>query len=146
MRSVPSPDSVTPLAPVLIYDGDCGICTKMARLVTSRLRRRESDFAVAAWQDLDGDGSGLAAYGLTWEDCDRAAQWVAADGTVSAGENAVARALLASRLPLRPLGAVMLVPGINALAGVVYRWVANNRSRLPGGTPACSLPADQRPH
>ncbi|NLJ53409.1 MAG: DUF393 domain-containing protein [Intrasporangiaceae bacterium] len=146
MQPAPFADSVTGRAPVLIYDGDCGICTRLAALVTSRLRRRESDFAVAAWQDIDGDSPGLAAYGLTWEDCDAAAQWVAADGTVSAGQDAVARALLAARLPLRPLGALMLLPGVNTLAGVVYRWVAANRSRLPGGTPACSLPADQRPH
>ena len=135
MRSAPSP-----VRPILIYDGDCGICTRLARLTTDRLRRRESDFTVAAWQNLDLDD-----YGLTWEQCDAAAQWVAADGRVFAGENAVAKALLACRLPLRPLGALILVPGINALAGVVYRWVSNNRHRLPGGTPACSLPADQRP-
>ena len=129
-----------PGRPVLIYDGDCGICTRFARVVTTRLRRRPDDFAVAAWQTLE-----LDEYGLTWEQCDEAAQWVAADGTVSSGENAIARTLLACRLPLRPLGAAMLLPGVNALAGVAYRWVAANRSRLPGGTPACSLPADQRP-
>ena len=139
MRPAPSPDSVTRTVPVLIYDGDCGICTRSAALVT-RLRRRDGDFAVAAWQDLE-----LDAYGLTWQECDRAAQWVAADGTVSAGETAIARTLLASRLWLRPLGALMLLPGLSALSGVAYRWVAANRHRLPGGTPACSRPADQRP-
>ncbi|NLX00599.1 MAG: DUF393 domain-containing protein [Actinomycetales bacterium] len=126
---------------VLIYDGDCGICTRIARWVTTWMRRRPDDFEVAAWQTLS-----LEDYGLTWEQCDAAAQWVAADGTISSGENAIARTLLASRLPLRPIGALMLLPGINTLAGVVYRWVSRNRHRLPGGTPACSLPADQRPH
>lgn len=140
MRPAPLPDRTSRVVPVLIYDGDCGICTRSAAFVTTRLRRRESDFAVAAWQDLD-----LADYGLTWQECDRAAQWVAADGTVSAGEAAIARTLLASRLPVRPLGVLMLLPGLDAVARVAYRWVAANRHRLPGGTPACSLPADQRP-
>ena len=27
----------------------------------------------------------------------------------------------------------------------IYRWVAANRHRLPGGTPACSMPASERP-
>ena len=48
--------------------------------------------------------------------------------------------MLASRLWARPLGAALLLPGVNALAGVVYRWVARNRHRFPGGTPACAMP------
>jgi predicted DCC family thiol-disulfide oxidoreductase YuxK len=128
------------MRPVLIYDGDCGVCTRLSRLVTTRLRRRPEDFAVAAYQLLD-----LSEYPLTPEECDAALQWVAADGTVSRAQDAVARTLLACRPPLRPLGAVVLLPGVNALAGLVYRWVAANRHRLPGGTPACSLPASQRP-
>lgn len=136
----PAPLPATAPRPVLIYDGDCGICTRFSRLVTDRLRRRDRDFAVGAWQDLD-----LGAYSLTPEQCDAAVQWVASDGTISSAQNAIARTLIASRLPLRPLGLVMLVPGVNALAGLVYRWVAANRHRLPGGTPACSLPASQRP-
>jgi predicted DCC family thiol-disulfide oxidoreductase YuxK len=142
MPSAPAPRGRPDLAPrpALVYDGDCGICTRFSHVVTVRLRRRESDFAVAAWQHLD-----LGAYGLTPEECDAAVQWVAADGTVSAAQDAVARTLLSGRVPLRPMGALILVPGINAVAGVVYRWVAANRHRLPGGTPACSLPADQRP-
>ena len=145
MRSAPLPAAPPQSVATLIYDGDCGICTKFAGLVTGRLRRRERDFTVAAWQDLDLKGGGLEEYGLTWEQCDEAARWVAKDGTISSGQDAVARTLLASRLPLRPLGALILAPGVNAVAGVVYRWVAANRSRLPGGTPACSLPANQRP-
>lgn len=136
----PAPHPVSAPRPVLVYDGDCGICTRFSRLVTDKLRRRDGDFAVAAWQDLE-----LDAYALTPQQCDAAVQWVASDGSVSSAQNAIARTLIASRMPLRPLGLLMLVPGVNALAGLVYRWVAANRHRLPGGTPACSLPASQRP-
>jgi predicted DCC family thiol-disulfide oxidoreductase YuxK len=37
-----------------------------------------------------------------------------------------------------------LVP-LRWLAHLVYRVVGNNWGRLPGGTPACALPAGQRP-
>lgn len=125
---------------VLIYDGDCGVCTKLSRFTTTSVRARPGDFEVSAYQDAD-----LDTLGVTSEQCDEALQWVSASGRVSSAQDAVARVLLAGRLPFRPLGAVILVPGVNALAGVVYRWVARNRHRLPGGTPACSLPAAQRP-
>ena len=60
---------------------------------------------------------------------------------LASAQDAVARVLLAGRPWLRPVGAAMLAPGVNAVAGMAYRWVALNRHRLPGGTPACSLPA-----
>lgn len=125
---------------VLIYDGDCGVCTKLSRFVTTGVRSEPTDFAVSAYQDAD-----LESLGLTAEQCDEALQWVSSTGRVSSAQDAVARVLLAGRVPFRPLGAIILIPGINAVAGAVYRWVALNRHRLPGGTPACSLPAAQRP-
>ncbi|PXX54790.1 hypothetical protein DFR70_12384 [Nocardia tenerifensis] len=35
----------------------------------------------------------------------------------------------------------MLIPPINWLTAALYHLVAVNRHRLPGGTPACTLPA-----
>lgn len=125
---------------VLLYDGDCGVCTLLSRLVTTAVRSAPDDFRVSAYQDVDLDAVGLSA-----EECDRALQWVSANGRISSGQDAVAKVLLAGRLAFKPLGAIILVPGMNAVAGVAYRWVALNRHRLPGGTPACSLPAAQRP-
>lgn len=118
--------------PVVIFDGDCGICTTLAGVVETRLR---PPAAVEAWQRLD-----LAAYGLTPEQCSEALQYVEADGTVYAAELAVAQLLKRSRVWARPAGYVIAAPGVRSLAGVVYRWVAANRSRLPGGTPACAVP------
>lgn len=128
-------------AATLLYDGDCGVCTRLSRTVTTTVRARRDDFVVTAYQDVDD----LEALGLSARACDEALQWVSASGRVSSAQDAVARVLLAGRPVVKPLGAVMLVPGVNALAGVVYRWVALNRHLLPGGTPACSLPAAQRP-
>lgn len=128
-------------AATLIYDGDCGVCTRLSHLVTRSVRRRPEDFVVTAYQHVDD----LSSLGVTAQACDEALQWVSASGLVSSAQDAVARLLLAGRPALRPVGALLLVPGVNALAGVAYRWVALNRHRLPGGTPACSLPAAQRP-
>lgn len=128
------------MAGVLVYDGDCGMCTRSASLVTSRIRRSPADFEVVAYQDAD-----LPALGLTVEQCDEALRWVGPDGRASSAQDAVARTLLAGRPGFRPLGLLLLTPGVNSMAGVVYRWVARNRHRLPGGTPACSLPAAERP-
>jgi predicted DCC family thiol-disulfide oxidoreductase YuxK len=38
------------------------------------------------------------------------------------------------------LGRVLTLPGVHALAGLLYRLVAKYRYRLPGSTPACRLP------
>jgi predicted DCC family thiol-disulfide oxidoreductase YuxK len=123
--------------PVVIFDGDCAICTTLAGVIERRLR---PPAAVQPWQRLD-----LAAYGLTDLQCLEALQYVDADGTVYAAERAVARLLKASRPWARPAGYVLDLPLVRPVAGVVYRWVARNRSRLPGGTPACAVPAAGAP-
>jgi len=120
--------------PVLVYDGDCAFCSTSARFAAQRLRRSPTDYTVEPWQRLD-----LAALGLTAAECDAAVRWVSADGIPDAGHVAIARALRASRWWARPVGAVLLAPGVSRLAARAYAWVSANRHRVPGGTPACSL-------
>lgn len=120
----------------LIYDGDCGICTRLAGFAGRRLRPRAE---VRASQELD-----LAAYGVTEAQCAEALQLVTAQGRVYAAQDAVARLLLISRPAWRPAGLVLLLPGVNALAGVAYRWIARNRYRLPGASDACAVPPAER--
>lgn len=127
------------MQPILIFDGDCGFCTRSVTLAM-KWRSNPEDFSIAAYQDLD-----LAAYSLTDAQCEQALRWVDADGTAHAGENAVARLLSASAFYVRPIGAALRLPLINPLAGLVYRWVAAHRQQLPGGTPACAMPPAQRP-
>jgi predicted DCC family thiol-disulfide oxidoreductase YuxK len=139
---------MSPAHAILLYDGDCGVCTRLAGFVARRLRPSlpagaragGQVYGISAYQDAD-----LGPLGLTPAQCDAALQWVDSSGRISSAQDAVARLLLASRPWARPIGAVLLAPGIDTLAGVVYRTVAANRSRLPGGTPACQLPAAQRP-
>lgn len=117
---------------VLLYDADCGFCTRSAQAARRCLR---PDADVVAWQDAD-----LSALGLTAQECDAALQWVSADGSHAAAQRAIAALLKHSGRPWRPLGRVLELRLIDRPAGVVYRWVAANRQRLPGGTAACAMP------
>jgi hypothetical protein len=51
--------------------------------------------------------------------------------------------LLRSRWPWRPFGALLLVPPFSWIGAGLYRLIAANRHRLPGGTPACAVPQAQ---
>ena len=116
----------------MLYDADFGFCTRSAHFMQ---RAPRPDANVAAWQDVD-----LAMLVLTPGECDAALQWVDWDGRAHSAQRAVARLLLTSRLPWRPMGFVLRRPGVDQLAGAVYRLVAANRQRLHGGSPACTVP------
>lgn len=120
----------------LVYDGDCAFCTSSVRWVT---RLHLGADVVTAWQHAD-----LGVLGLTQEQCEQAVQLVA-DGRTSSGHEALARLLLRSRWYWRPFGALLLSPPLSWLSRGVYRWVADHRDRMPGGTPACALPQEDRP-
>jgi predicted DCC family thiol-disulfide oxidoreductase YuxK len=127
-----------PARPVLVYDGDCGFCTTSVRL----LRRAFSgNYEVVAWQEAD-----LAKLGLSQEQCQEALQWVGPAGERREGAAAFAAVLKsADRAVGRVLGRVFDLPLISGAAESLYALVAANRHRLPGGTPACRLPAEERP-
>ncbi len=119
---------------VLVFDGDCGFCTTSAVFLERRVAGRTTPYAVVPWQRAD-----LPAFGLTEAQCTEAVRWVGSDGRSYAGALAIAAALRAGRMPWRPVGWVLQLPGIRSLAAVVYRWVAAHRYQLPGGTPACRV-------
>jgi len=116
-----------------VYDGDCGFCTTSVHLM-QRLRMLPGD--VIPWQHAD-----LDALGLTSEQCMQAAQWVDA-GEHRSGHLAFAEALR-RRGPWKPLGLLLQAPGVSWLAARLYDWIAAHRMSLPGGTPACKVPASE---
>src|SRR3954451_12993436 len=71
---------------MLVYDGDCGFCTRCARWV---VESRARDVEVVPWQNLD-----LPAVGLNEQQVRTAAYWLD-DGTTDHGEGAIARSLMA---------------------------------------------------
>ncbi|WP_270888116.1 thiol-disulfide oxidoreductase DCC family protein [Pedococcus sp. 5OH_020] len=119
------------LGGLLVFDGDCGFCTTSVRVLSRWVDRRHR-YDVRPWQQLD-----LGRYGLTEADCIEAAQFVREDGTVVAGHRAVAEGLLRGAPGWRPVGHLLLAPGLSFLAARAYAWVADHRYALPGGTPAC---------
>lgn len=121
-----------------VYDGDCGFCTTCARFAQRWVPTRAT---ILPWQFAD-----LPALGLTEAECDAAVQWVTPQRAGAlAGPDAIAALLGSSHLGWRLAGGLLRLPPVRALAWPIYRWVARNRHRMPGGTAACVLPAAQRP-
>ena len=130
-----TPDS----RPVLVFDGDCAFCTTSARFVERRVVRERS-ISVAPWQQLD-----LDKLGLTPDQCMTAVQWVGENGQVAQGHAAIAATMRAGRLVWRPLGALLVTPGVSWLAAKAYEWIAAHRYQMPGGTPACRVKGPDEP-
>lgn len=127
--------------PWLIFDGDCAFCTTTASWVAERLHRAAGPNArLVAWQFTD-----LAALGTSPDRAQREVLWVTPDGEIHGGAAAFAQWLKFGGLDLRGppyavLGQLMDLPPVRPLAAAVYRLIARNRHRMPGGSPACALP------
>ena len=124
MTSLDLPDRLT-----LIFDGECGFCTRSARFV--RALDRSGRVTVVPFQKPGVP----AAAGLTRAECEGAAWAVTPAGQRYAGAAAVIALAVAlrTRLPL----VVYQLPLIHPLADWIYAWVAANRQHLPGDTPYC---------
>jgi predicted DCC family thiol-disulfide oxidoreductase YuxK len=123
--------------PTFVFDGDCAFCSSCARFIERRIRPAVD---VAAWQFAD-----LDALGLTEDEVSGAVYQV--DGRrKSAGPEAIAGMLRTAGPVWRAAGAVLAVRPVTWLAWPVYRWIARNRHRMPGGTAACALPPNHRAH
>lgn len=133
-RRASSGDAQGPPAPVLVFDGDCGLCTSAARWAERGFRHDER---AEPWQLL-GDEA-LASFGLSVDDVKQAAWWVDGAGTREGGHRAIGRALQAAQGWRRLSSWFVLTPPTSWLAAAVYRGVARWRYRLPGGTPACRV-------
>lgn len=118
------------MAPLLIFDGDCGFCTASVN-VLRRWIRPECD--IAPWQQTD-----LAALGLSPRECQEAVQFVTGDGRILDGSRAVMATLRTARQPWPNVAALGSTPPVAWLADRVYRWIAAHRHKLPGSTPACA--------
>ncbi len=118
---------------LLIFDGDCGICTASVN-VMRRWIRPDVDVEPFQWVELE-------RYGLTEAQCAQAVQFVAPDGQVISGSRAVMAMLRTAPQPWPILGTIGDLPGVSWVADRTYRWIAANRERLPGSTPACAAAA-----
>lgn len=134
---MPEPEPAAPARrPVFLYDGDCAFCTTCARFIE---RRIPTSATVTPWQFAD-----LGALGVTQEAAEAAVLWVGPGTPNLAGPEAIARLLVDAGGPWRPLGRLLSLAPVRAVAWPMYRLIARNRHRLPGGTAACSLPQAER--
>ena len=119
-----------------LYDGDCAFCSSCVRFIERFIPTRAT---ITPWQFAD-----LPALGVGRDEASDAVQWIEPGRPVLAGPAAIARLLRSStRVVWRPVGALLALRPVVALGWPVYRWVARNRHRLPGGTAACALPPRQ---
>jgi predicted DCC family thiol-disulfide oxidoreductase YuxK len=118
---------------ILLFDGDCAFCTTCVRFIERRMR---TSARIVPWQSAD-----LAELGTTRERAEYELLWVETGDSghlrVYGGAPAVARLLIDAGLPWSPLGWIARIPPFRWLAHGLYRLIADNRHRLPGGTPAC---------
>ena len=119
------------IRPIIIYDGDCAFCSSSIRTL-QRIIKRAPTMRPYQFTKLED-------YGLTLQQCETALQYVATDGSISSGHEAYRQMLKELGGGWKALAILMRTPGYYALANAVYRWVAKNRHRMPGGTPTCSI-------
>lgn len=123
--------------PRLLFDGDCGFCTRSVAWLDGR---GMLGYPALPWQAVPDGELPVPVERLTAEVV------LERPGRVPVGgADALAAALRASGSRVRWLGVVVAMPGPRTLARVVYRVVARNRYRLPGSSSACKVvSADRR--
>lgn len=112
----------------LVFDGECGFCTRCVGWV--RLLDRRGRVDVAPYQAPGVPGS----IGATTEQCATSVQWLGPDGVRRSGAdavNAVLSTVTGTALPSR------LYRATSGLQEVAYRWVADHRRWFPGASPHC---------
>lgn len=118
---------------VLIYDGDCGFCTRTAAWLRRRL---PPGYETRPSQRLPN----LEELGLDRRKVHEAAYWIDPNGRKHRGHRAIMRAVESSGGMLGPLSRLMKVWPFDPLASWVYGIVARHRHLLPGGTDSCLVP------
>ncbi len=117
--------------PIFIYDGDCAFCSSSVRLI-SRFVKNTPPMKPYQWCDL-------IALGLTETECREKAQFVLGQYRKFSGADAFAELFKAASFPWKLVGILLSLPIIRNISRLVYKIIAANRYRLPGGTPTCGL-------
>ena len=117
----------TPPAGWVVYDGACGVCSRLARRFRGMLGRR--GFALVPLQAPWMSSRLRFSYGIPLENLLDEMRVLTADGRALGGADAVL--FLAGRVWwTRPLAALGSLPPLRALLGRGYRWFAARRHRF----------------
>ena len=109
----------------VFYDAECRFCVAAMKRWGGLFARRGF-----VWLPLQSPGT-AARLGVSEVQLLEAMWLQLADGRVASGVNAWSE-LMRRVWWLWPLGMLMALPGFNAIARVVYRWIARNRYCLGG--------------
>lgn len=110
---------------VVLYDGHCRLCLAAARQLSRLLGSQGTEL-----RSFREEGVLDAFPHVLLERCEKALQYVRADGHVFEGAEAVVRAV--GRRPLGKVLYVYYVPGLRQLADWMYGVVARYRFRIAG--------------
>lgn len=125
----------TPPAGWVVYDGDCGVCSGLARRFRRVLKRR--GFALVPIQSPWMSSRLRFSYGIPLEKLLEEMRVLTADGHALGGADAIL--FLAGRIWwARPLAALGALPPFRALLRRGYRWFAARRHRFSS---ACEIKA-----
>lgn len=110
--------------PLFVFDGECGFCRRWASWLAQRAHPR---IRFVEFQLLPLS----RRHGLTEAQLRAASYLIDETGVAHGGAAGIGRVLGRCRGAWSGLGTFLGLPGIQALARVVYRMVALNRHRLP---------------
>ncbi len=129
----PPTDAAAASRPLLLFDGECGLCARSVRFVLAKERGPELRFAAL---QSDAGRAVLARHGLG-EDLSTVV-YVDAEDRVHLRSGAALRIAGKLRRPWSFARALLVVPAF--LRDAVYRVVARYRMAIFGGAEACRLP------
>ena len=114
---------------LLIYDGDCAFCKQSLKWAIERLPEM---CRYVAYQNVD-----FAAHGLTVTDV-QSQVWLLTGNQKLGGHLAISWLFKnQTQIGWRALG--HLIEVFSPISALVYKWIAKNRHRLPGGTAECTI-------
>jgi predicted DCC family thiol-disulfide oxidoreductase YuxK len=121
---------------VVLYDGDCSLCTFQSRLITWL-----DWFNTVSLLPIANPRAHEIAPRLTRTDLHEAIHCVARNGKIYRGARCLR--FIGLRMPLAiPFSLVMWIPGVIDIAEIFYRWISRNRyilSRVFGCKEACAI-------
>ncbi|HKQ74224.1 MAG TPA: DUF393 domain-containing protein [Blastocatellia bacterium] len=128
----------------LLFDGDCGVCSRSAEV--ARKMDRDHQFVIEPYQMFDE--SELMRFGIDYKKCSRALQVITRKSRVYAGAFGV-NYFLWRRFPWAlAVFLIYAIPVLLLLEVIGYRIVADNRHRISRwfGLEACLIkPPDTAP-
>jgi len=115
----------------LIFDGDCGFCTRSVHWLIGR----GGQFEYLPWQNFED----LDSLGITLDMVHNSAVFVTRSGDLALGSNAIGEAMKRCGGSISILGRFINLSYVSFFAQSFYRIIAKNRGRLPGSDGTCGI-------